>query len=128
MKKIRRSSHLPAFFALAVSLSITLYFWNFAKNSVDQQAENEFREEAKEITLLVSQRLNVYLNVLYGAQGFFAASREVKNHEWRIYAEKLDLRLNLVNVNVSPFLSEDWRVRAKGKPCRSRYANPCAAL
>ena len=30
------------------------------------------------------------------------------------FAEKLDLRLTLVNLNVSPFLSEDWRLRAKG--------------
>ncbi len=30
------------------------------------------------------------------------------------FAEKVDLRLTLVNLNTSPFLSEDWRLRAKG--------------
>jgi hypothetical protein len=30
------------------------------------------------------------------------------------FTEKVDLRLTLVNLNVSPFLSDDWRLRAKG--------------
>ena len=30
------------------------------------------------------------------------------------FSRQVDLRLTLTNINISPYLSDDWRLRAKG--------------
>lgn len=86
-----RSSNFLAFSILFFSLVTSLFAWRYAQNTVDQKAKQKFSDEVRETTLMVKQRLDLYINLLYGVQGLYAASDTVKNYEWKTYIEKLDI-------------------------------------
>ncbi len=86
-----QSSHFLAFGILFFSLALSYLAWTYAQVTVDQKAKQKFNDEVKETTLVVKQRLDLYINLLYGVQGLYAASDTVKNYEWKTYIEKLDI-------------------------------------
>ncbi len=86
-----QSSNFLAFGILFFSLAVSYFAWSYAQYTVDQKAKQKFSDEVKETTLIVKQRLDLYINLLYGVQGLYAASDTVKNYEWKTYIEKLDI-------------------------------------
>ncbi len=86
-----QSSNILSFGILFFSLVISYFLWSYAQYTVDQKAKQKFQNEVKETTLIINQRLDLYINLLYGVQGLFAASDNVKNYEWKTYIEKLDI-------------------------------------
>jgi PAS domain S-box-containing protein len=62
-----------------------IFGWYYVKKSVNQQAYAKFEAELEEAKLLIKDRIDVYIDALYGLQALFAASREVERGEWAEY-------------------------------------------
>lgn len=85
---------------LLVSLGM---WWLFSKN-VENQLILKFQSDTHQMVSLMEQRLNLYKNVLFGAQGIFAASDEVTEEEWSTYVEELRIKENYPGVSGMGFI------------------------
>jgi PAS domain S-box-containing protein len=59
-----------------------------------QLLEKQFEFETQRVTSKIEVRIISYTQLLRGASGFFAGSKEVTRKEWHDYVEKLDLDQN----------------------------------
>jgi len=81
--------------ALVVGLMITAAATLYMKSSVEEIAEKDFADRCNEIQSKVSERMDNYARILYGAAAFFEASDTVTRDSWRIYTQhqKIDKQL-----------------------------------
>jgi len=79
---------------LFVSLSLTFLIWTGTSYSVTQSEDQKFHDDTYLITMMISDELEHYEQVLVGAQGLFAASNQVDLSEWRSYVEIHDIGTN----------------------------------
>ena len=87
---LRRNIFLVAF--LAVSLSLSLFSWKYVEQIIHRRTELEFEIQCQRIQKLIENRLELYLDALYGTQAFFAASQSVERDEWHVFVEAQKLR------------------------------------
>ena len=80
--------------ALVVSLSVTLWAWQLAKTSAEQEARAHFDFRVNEIRMTIRTRMAAYEQILRGAAGLFAASGDVSRQGWHAYVEMLRLQQN----------------------------------
>ena len=87
-------SLLMAALVMVISLTTTYQLWK----SEQQRRVQELRKDFNTLTLNIEnrfrQRLEIYQQALAGAQGLFAASRDVERDEFRTYTQKLHLDEN----------------------------------
>lgn len=76
---------------LALSLSATAAMWQLTNRYVNDGASQRFAAETAAITSRISQRMNVYEEILLGATGLFAASSAVTSQEWLNYVSTLQI-------------------------------------
>ncbi|USX27609.1 CHASE domain-containing protein [Oxalobacteraceae bacterium OTU3CINTB1] len=75
---------LPAM-VLAGSLGVTAVLWQGASADAEQEAQADFDGRVRELVNQLDQRMQTYVQVLYGVQGLFYSSFEVDRDEFRSY-------------------------------------------
>jgi diguanylate cyclase (GGDEF)-like protein len=75
---------LPAL-VLAASLAVTALLWRDAARDADQDVQADFEVRVRELVNLLDQRMQTYVQVLYGVQGLFYSSQNVDRDEFRTY-------------------------------------------
>lgn len=98
--------------ALLVSLGLSFFFWCLTERYLEQLARVRFEQEAERIQFLIKERIGVYLEALHGAQGLFAASKQVDRDEWKAYLEGYDIRQRYPGIVAVEFVE---RVKAEEK-------------
>ena len=77
--------------AALFSLGVALAAWRTAAQDEEREARTRFEFRVREIGQQLSGRMSDYEQVLRGAVGLLAASREVTAAEWRSYVTSLQL-------------------------------------
>ena len=81
---------LPAL-VLAGSLGVTAVLWQGARADAEQEAQADFDGRVRELVNQLDQRMQTYVQVLYGVQGLFYSSFEVDRGEFRSYLSGQEL-------------------------------------
>lgn len=76
---------------LGVCLGGTWALWHGARTDAEQAATAEFDFRVRELVNSIAQRMQNYVQVLYGVQGLYASSAFVDRHEFRTYLAGQDL-------------------------------------
>ena len=83
MKKIDALSWIILF----ISVFFTLLIWIGFSNNLIQSENQSFQSDADFMTLSIQDELNHYEQVLVGAKGLFAASKDVTLSEWKSFVD-----------------------------------------
>ena len=75
---------LPAL-VLAGSLGVTAVLWHGARADAEQEAQADFDGRVRELVNQLDQRMQTYVQVLYGVQGLFYSSVDVDRAEFHTY-------------------------------------------
>ncbi len=102
---------LIVFFVL-ILLSSTFFAWYYTKKSISRQAYIKFEKAVEETKLLIKDRVELYIQTLYGVQSLFAASKTVDRDEWAAYLRKQNIRERYPGIVAVRFIE---RVAAKDK-------------
>lgn len=78
--------------ALGVALLTTFIMWKMTAQTVYKEQRAKFQTECSEIQFRIQERMNRYINALYGVQGLFAASQEVDRNEWHAFIRTQDMK------------------------------------
>jgi diguanylate cyclase (GGDEF)-like protein len=84
---------------LAGCLSATGMLWQGAQQDAEQDAQADFDSRTRELVNNLDQRLQTYLQVLYGVQGLFASSSEVEREEFRTYLAGQELNQHFPGIH-----------------------------
>lgn len=76
---------------LAVSLTITYFLWQDARQNAMRDLQAHFDSHVREAGMRVEQRMAAYEQVLRGVKGLFVASISVERNEFHEYANALRL-------------------------------------
>ncbi len=93
-----RYGQLLPWLVLAASLAITQQLWNNARHEAARELQAEFDFRVIDVSIRVKQRMEIYEQVLLGAQGLFAASKNVERDEFHAYINSLNLEQNLPGI------------------------------
>ncbi len=79
---------------LIISLAIFITFgaWLYASNTINRQARDQFEKESLNVTEMIQNRIDTYINASYGIKALFAASDQVEREEFNTYVKELGLR------------------------------------
>lgn len=80
---------------LAAGLVLTAGLWRDARADAEHDAQIEFDFRVRELVNNIAQRMDAYLQVLYGVQGLFASSDTVTREEFHSYLEGQGLSMHL---------------------------------
>ncbi|MYM70198.1 diguanylate cyclase [Pseudoduganella sp. FT55W] len=81
---------LPAL-VLTGCLGVTAALWHSASTDAEQDAQADFDGRVRELVNNLDQRMQTYVQVLYGVQGLFASSQHVDRDEFQTYLAGQDL-------------------------------------
>src|SRR3990167_9340685 len=81
-----------AFVVLFLSILVSILAWHFSQVVVESRARSHFELIAEDAADRIGQRLELYINVLYGAQGLFTANDHVNRTQWAAYLSKLNIK------------------------------------
>ncbi|NRR34357.1 CHASE domain-containing protein [Oxalobacteraceae bacterium] len=84
---------------LAVCLSATAGLWRGAHADAELDARAEFDFRVRELVNNIAQRMQTYVQVLYGVQGLFASSEFVDRDEFRHYLEGQELNVHFPGIH-----------------------------
>lgn len=92
--------------ALIVCISVLVSFgtWWVLSDVTQRQLELKFQGSTDQITSLVESRMDLYVDVVYGAQGLFAASERVSKDEWQAYTNELHLSKNYAGISAMSYI------------------------
>ncbi len=112
----QRSYALSALAVFAITMSLVLGVWFFIKTiTIDQKISN-FENKTNQITAYMQSRMDLYINVVYGAQGLFAASKSVEEAEWSSYIDALDAPKNFSGISSLSYVSHIKKSEVKDFP------------
>ena len=80
-----------AWLVLFISLAASAGGWLIAWKHAESEAHKQFDEEANRITAALTERMQIYEDVLHGAAGLYSASYTVERLEWRAYLESVSI-------------------------------------
>ncbi|NYE63424.1 diguanylate cyclase (GGDEF)-like protein [Duganella sp. 1224] len=80
-------------------LGITAVLWHGAVADAEQDAQSDFDGRVRELVNNLDQRMQTYVQALYGVQGLFASSQEVDRDEFRTYLTGQDLNQHFPGVH-----------------------------
>ena len=89
---------------LAVSLGLTGLLWRDARNDADQELQADFEVRVRELVNQLDQRMQTYVQVLYGVQGLFYSSLEVDRDEFRTYLAGQELSRHFPGVQAIGYI------------------------
>jgi diguanylate cyclase (GGDEF)-like protein len=91
-------SVLPAL-VLSGCLGVTAVLWHGALADAEQDAQADFDGRVRELVNNLDQRMQTYVQALYGVQGLFASSQDVDRDEFRTYLTGQDLNRHFPGVH-----------------------------
>jgi PAS domain S-box-containing protein len=94
---------LIVFFVL-VLLTSTIFAWYYTRQSIAQKTAMKFQKEVEEIQLLIQDRMDLYIQTLYGVQALFAASQKVERDEWSSYIQTHRLHKRYPGITMFRFI------------------------
>ena len=109
-KAVVRKSFLVSLITFVIVLIIVFFCWRYAVAGVRFRQRIKFEAFSKEMSTLIVSRIQSYIEVLYGAQRFFAASKEVERSEWRLFVNPENLRERFPAIRAMRFIK---RVQAE---------------
>ncbi len=77
---------------LLLCLGFTIWGWRSALQTAHLRNRERFDNLCQEITSNIREKIEVYVEALYGARGLFAASNSVERDEWRAYVNELKMK------------------------------------
>lgn len=80
------------FLILLSGLSITYQLWYLAITDAKNNLQHDFDINADIIATQITDRLNIYAQVLYSERGLFIASDKVTRHEFKNFIENLNIK------------------------------------
>jgi diguanylate cyclase (GGDEF)-like protein len=80
-------------------LVLTAVLWHGAVTDAEQDAQADFDGRVRELVNNLDQRMQTYVQALYGVQGLFASSQEVDRDEFRTYLTGQDLNQHFPGVH-----------------------------
>lgn len=83
---------------------LNAWIWSSLTQGIQNENALQFESETDQITSIVQERMNLYTNVLYGTQGLFNASQEVKADEWSSYVKGLAIPENYSGISTMIFI------------------------
>ncbi len=103
----RRSffSHPVAWAVLAISLLASAGGWFIAWKNAELRARKRFDEAAGGIAAKLTERMQIYEDVLHGALGLFSASYSVERGEWRAYLRSVSIEKRFPGINGVGFVA-----------------------
>jgi len=93
-----------AWIVLVIALAASAGAWMVAWNKAKLEASNLFNEEVERIRGALSERMQIYEDVLHGAAGLFAASSSVERGEWRAYLQSVSVEERFPGIDSVGFL------------------------
>ncbi|MBV7538384.1 CHASE domain-containing protein [Duganella sp. sic0402] len=84
---------------LSGCLGVTAILWRGAVIDAEQDAQADFEGRVRELVNNLDQRMQTYVQVLYGVQGLFASSQLVDREEFRTYLTGQDLNHHFPGVH-----------------------------
>ncbi|MBA5605911.1 CHASE domain-containing protein [Duganella sp. FT3S] len=84
---------------LAGGLVLTAGLWRDARADAERDAQIEFDFRVRELVNSIAQRMDAYLQVLYGVQGLFASADYVDRAEFHRYLEGQGLSMHLPGIH-----------------------------
>ena len=104
----KAESQLPMFLVtlgiLVLALAAAVCGWWYTQNTLHQYARVQFERGVNETRLLIKERMETYVDALYGVQGLFAASKAVERDEWVAYIRKVNLKGRYPGVSAVRFI------------------------
>ncbi len=110
---------------LAVCVGSTWWVWNNARADTERDNQAEFNYRVHELVNNIAQRMQTYVQVLYGVQGLYASSEFVDRSEFRRYVAGQGLNEHFPGIQGIGFMrlvDQDQRgaheaaIRAEGYP------------
>lgn len=80
-----------AWVTLIVALTITGFYWYYAKKSIEDNANERFNNRINDISLSIIKRMQHYEQVLKGGLGLFHAMENITKEDWRNYISSLNI-------------------------------------
>ncbi|MYM35999.1 diguanylate cyclase [Duganella sp. FT94W] len=80
-------------------LGVTAVLWRDALADAEQDVQADFDSRARELVNSLDQRMQTYVQALYGVQGLFASSQVVDRDEFRTYLTGQDLHRHFPGVH-----------------------------
>nr|WP_315259644.1 CHASE domain-containing protein [uncultured Duganella sp.] len=84
---------------LSGCLGVTSVLWRGAVADAEQDVQADFESRVRELVNNLDQRMQTYVQVLYGVQGLFASSQLVDRDEFRTYLTGQDLNRHFPGVH-----------------------------
>ncbi|MET0264770.1 MAG: CHASE domain-containing protein [Duganella sp.] len=98
------SPHVVPALVLVACLGVTALLWRDAEADARQEVQADFDGRVRELVNLVDQRMQTYVQVLYGVQGLFYSSHHVDRDEFRIYLEGQELARHFPGVQAIGYM------------------------
>lgn len=85
LKQILLAPAVVSGLVLALCLGLTAGLWHSASADAERDAGADFDFRVRELVNNIDQRMQTYIQVLYGVQGLYASSEQVDRDEFRSY-------------------------------------------
>jgi len=103
-KKINIKYFIVSLAVAMVFLFAGIFEWDQMRQDFQREAQIDFDDRSKEITLAVKNKLNSYVYMLYGLEGLFNASDEVRRSEFSAYIKALDSDKHFPGLSIISFV------------------------
>jgi len=94
-----------AWVVLLISVVASVGAWFISWKHAELEARKRFDEEAGRIAAALTERMQIYEDVLHGAAGLFAASYTVERGEWRNYLESVSIERRFPGIDGVGFIA-----------------------
>ncbi|MDQ4127911.1 MAG: CHASE domain-containing protein [Actinomycetota bacterium] len=92
-----------AYGVLLISLVLTGLAWYYVRYTVEAENRVRFDETVQATQAAVDRRTDAYLNAMFGARGFFLASKSVERGEWERYVRGIGTESRLEGMQALGF-------------------------
>ncbi|WP_018150872.1 CHASE domain-containing protein [Leeia oryzae] len=77
--------------ALLAALCVVFFAWHWVSRETDFRANTNFQNAVHQVEDRIDERMQIYMNSLYGARGILVSQRNVTRQEWHDYVSALAL-------------------------------------
>lgn len=116
---------LVAALTLLTCLGFTAAIWHSARAVAEQQLQADFNVRVREVQAQLESRLQAYIQVLHGVQGFYHSSASIERDEFHTYVEAQQLERHFRGIHGVGFVpllaraqlgAHEAAVRSEGFP------------
>ncbi|MFT4929941.1 MAG: signal transduction histidine kinase/type II secretory pathway pseudopilin PulG [Phenylobacterium sp.] len=94
------SLHWVHWLVVVLSILLTLGAWFFSKEQLAQKVEQQFQRQANQVVELVTERMALYENALWGGVSMIASNNsETSYDQWKAYANSLHIGQTYPGIN-----------------------------